>query len=77
MQLADKAINLDAKAKEELTAEVQKLTGVENPNSVYQLLVGLKHRVQVGSLGKTQVLELIKNCKRTCKIRASDAFAVV
>ena len=35
MQLADKAINLDAKAKEELSAEVQKLTGVENPNSVF------------------------------------------
>ena len=64
MQLADKAINLDAKAKEELTAEVQKLTGVENPNSVYQLLGWLETQgYKSDSLGKTQVQELIKTAK--------------
>ena len=60
MQLADKAINLDAKAKEELTAEVQKLTGVENPNSVYQLLDWLETQgYKSDSLGKTQVAAII------------------
>lgn len=64
MQLADKAINLDAKAKEELTAEVQKLTGVENPNSVYQLLGWLETQgYPSDSLGKTQVQELIKTAR--------------
>ena len=68
MQLADKAINLDAKAKEELTAEVQKLTGVENQNSVYQLLDWLETQgYKSDSLGKTQVQELIKTAKEPVK----------
>ena len=68
MQLADKAINLDAKAKEELTAEVQKLTGVENPNSVYQLLDWLETQgYKSDSLGKAQVQELIKTTKEPVK----------
>ena len=68
MQLADKAIGLDAEAKEELTAEVQKLTGVENPNSVYQLLDWLETQgYKSDSLGKTQVLELIKTAKEPVK----------
>lgn len=68
MQLADKAINLDAEAKEELTAEVQKLTGVENPNSVYQLLDWLETQgYKSDSLGKAQVQELIKTAKEPVK----------
>ena len=68
MQLANKAISLDAEAKEELTAEVQKLTGVENPNSVYQLLDWLETQgYKSDSLGKTQVLELIKTAKEPVK----------
>lgn len=68
MQLADKAINLDAKAKEELTTEMQRLTGVENPNSVYQLLDWLETQgYKSDSLGKTQVQELIKTAKEPVK----------
>ena len=68
MQLADKAICLDAEAKEELTAEVQKLTGVENPNSVYQLLDWLETQgYKSDSLGKAQVQELIKTAKEPVK----------
>ena len=68
MQLADKAINLDAKAKEELTAEMKRLTGVENPNSVYQLLDWLETQgYKSDSLGKTQVQELIKTAKEPVK----------
>ena len=68
MQLADKAINLDAEAKEELTAKMQRLTGVENPNSVYQLLDWLeKQGYKSDSLGKAQVQELIKTAKEPVK----------
>ena len=68
MQLADKAIGLDAEAKEELTAEMKRLTGVENPNSVYQLLDWLETQgYKSDSLGKTQVLELIKTAKGPVK----------
>ncbi len=68
MQLADKAINLDAEAKEELTAKMQRLTGVENPNSVYQLLDWLETQgYKSDSLGKTQVQELIKTAKEPVK----------
>ena len=68
MQLADKAIGLDAEAKEELTVEMKRLTGVENPNSVYQLLDWLETQgYKSNSLGKTQVLELIKTAKEPVK----------
>ena len=68
MQLADKAIGLDAEAKEELTAEMKRLTGVENPNSVYQLLDWLETQgYKLDSLGKTQVQELIKTAKEPVK----------
>lgn len=68
MQLADKAIGLDAEAKEELTVEMKRLTGVENPNSVYQLLDWLETQgYKSDSLGKTQVQELIKTAKEPVK----------
>ena len=68
MQLADKAINLDAEAKSKLTTEMQRLTGVENPNSVYQLLGWLETQgYKSDSLGKAQVQELIKTAKEPVK----------
>ena len=68
MQLADKAIRLDAEAKEELTVEMQRLTGIENPNSVYQLLDWLETQgYKSDSLGKAQVQELIKTAKEPVK----------
>ena len=68
MQLADKAIRLDAEAKEELTSEMKRLTGVENPNSVYQLLDWLETQgYKSDSLGKAQVQELIKTAKEPVK----------
>lgn len=68
MQLADKAISLDAEAKEELTTEMQRLTGVENPNSVYQLLDWLETQgYKSDSLGKARVQELIKTAKEPVK----------
>ena len=68
MQLADKAISLDAEAKEELTSEMKRLTGVENTNSVYQLLDWLETQgYKSDSLGKAQVQELIKTAKEPVK----------
>ena len=68
MQLADKAISLDAEAKEELTSEMKRLTGVENPNSVYKLLDWLETQgYKSDSLGKAQVQELIKTAKEPVK----------
>ncbi|MBQ8435811.1 MAG: hypothetical protein IJX24_07380, partial [Oscillospiraceae bacterium] len=60
MELADAAITLDEQSKAKLTSEMQRLTGVENPNSVYQLLDWLeKQGYKSDSLGKAQVQELI------------------
>ena len=68
MQLADKAISLDAEAKEELTVEMKRLTGVENPNSVYQLLDWLETQgYKSDSHGKAQEQELIKTAKEPVK----------
>ena len=68
MKLADAAIGLDAEAKEELATKMQRLTGVENPNSVYQLLDWLESRgYKPDSLGKAQVKELIKTAKEPVK----------
>lgn len=64
MELADAAITLDEQSKAKLTFEMQRLTGVENPNSVYQLLDWLeKQGYKSDSLGKAQVKELIKTAK--------------
>lgn len=64
MELADAAITLDEQSKAKLTSEMQRLTGVENPNSVYQLLDWLdKQGYKSDSLGKAQVQELIKTAK--------------
>ena len=47
---------------------MQRLTGVENPNSVYQLLGWLETQgYKSDSLGKTQVQELIKTAKEPVK----------
>ncbi|MBR7085117.1 MAG: hypothetical protein IKI37_08070, partial [Oscillospiraceae bacterium] len=64
LQLAQNAIALDARIKAELSAEMQKLTGIENPNSVYQLLKWLeKQGYSSDSLGKEQVAELLKTAE--------------
>lgn len=68
MELADAAITLDEQSKAKLTSEMQRLTGIENPNSVYQLLDWLeKQGYKSDSLGKAQVQELIKTAKEPVK----------
>ena len=64
LQLAQNAIALDEHIKTELSAEMHRLTGVENPNSVYQLLKWLEEQgYSSDSLGKEQVAELLKTAE--------------
>ena len=61
MDLVDSAIKLDEESKKNLSAEMCRLTGVENPNSVYQLLRWLEEQgYSSDSLGKKEVAELLK-----------------
>lgn len=61
MELVEAALTLDAQAKATLSAEMRRLTGIENPNSVYQLLEWLKgHGYKSDCLDKAAVRELLK-----------------
>ncbi len=59
--LVDQALRIDEIAKNDLTARLKKLTGLENPNSVSQLKQYLAdHGMVVDSLDKKAAAELIK-----------------
>ena len=61
MALALSAIQIDETISNKLSKEMCRLTGVENPNSVYQLLDWLETQgYKSDSLGKKEVQELIK-----------------
>lgn len=61
-QLVEQAVRMDALSKAELTAEMKKRTGLDNPNSVIQLKTYLaKNGIEVESLGKKDVAALIKD----------------
>lgn len=60
-QMVEQAIQLDAQSRDELSTEMQKLTQLENPNSVAQMKQWLAdHGVEVDSLDKKAVKELLK-----------------
>lgn len=60
-QMVAQAIQLDAKSRDELSAEMQKVTRLENPNSVAQMKQWLAdHGMEVESLDKKAVKELLK-----------------
>ena len=62
--LVEQAVDFDARSREELTREIQELTGLENPNSVVQLKGWLATRgVRSESLDKKAVNELIKEAE--------------
>lgn len=62
MELADNAIAMDERSKEEITRRVKELTSVENPNSVLQMKQWLNENgLEVDSLDKKEVEELAKN----------------
>ncbi|MDD6081653.1 MAG: DNA polymerase [Oscillospiraceae bacterium] len=68
MELADAAIKLDELVKDKLNMDMIRITGVDNPNSVYQLLEWLESKgYKSDSLGKDQVRELIKTAEEPVK----------
>lgn len=68
MELVDAALTLDGQAKAKLSSEMCRLTGVENPNSVYQLLDWLeKQGYASDTLDKAKVKELLKTAKDPVK----------
>ena len=61
MVLVEQAIAIDERSREELSAKMRQLTALENPNSVQQMKEWLtKHGLEVGSLDKKAVKELLK-----------------
>lgn len=62
MPLVDHAIQIDAQSSAELTQKMQKLTALENPNSVAQMKAWLaEHGMEVESLGKKDIKALLKD----------------
>ena len=60
--LIGNALKLDALSREQLTARIEELTGLENPNSVQQLKAWLKSQgVETDDLGKKNVKKLMEN----------------
>ena len=61
LPLVRQAIDMDARSRSELTEAMRHLTELENPNSVQQMKQWLSDNgLEVDSLGKKQVAELIK-----------------
>ena len=65
MDLVKKAIELDEKSRLELITEMEKLTGLENPNSVQQMKMWLSNNgVETESLDKKAIAELQKDAPK-------------
>ena len=61
MDLVNEAIEMDTRSRTELTSDIKKMTGLENPNSVQQMKQWLSNNgLETESLGKKVVAELIK-----------------
>ena len=59
--LVSQAVAMDARSRESLMDELKERTGLENPNSVTQMLGWLEeHGMKTDSLGKKNVQELLK-----------------
>lgn len=62
--LVAQAVAIDARSRESLMDELKERTGLENPNSVTQMLGWLEeHGMKTDSLGKKNVQELLKAAK--------------
>ena len=62
--LAENAIASDARSRDSLMAVLKEKTGLENPNSVIQMIGWLEqHGMKTDSLGKKQVQELLKTAE--------------
>ncbi|WP_455788639.1 DNA polymerase [Acidaminococcus fermentans] len=64
LELARQAVAMDAKSRESLMGALKERTGLENPNSVLQMLDWLEqHGMKTDSLGKKNVQELLKTAQ--------------
>ena len=62
--LAKNAIVIDARSRDSLMAVLKEKTGLENPNSVIQMIGWLEqHGMKTDSLGKKQVQKLLKTAE--------------
>lgn len=62
--LAENAIVIDARSRDSLMAMLKEKTGLENPNSVIQMIGWLEqHGMKTDSLGKKQVEKLLKTAE--------------
>ena len=62
--LVGQAVAMDARCRESLMDELKKKTGLENPNSVIQMIAWLEqHGIKTDSLSKKQVQELLKTAE--------------
>nr|DAR40900.1 MAG TPA: DNA polymerase I [Bacteriophage sp.] len=62
--LVSQAVAMDARCRESLMDELKKKTGLENPNSVIQMIAWLEQNgIKTDSLGKKQVQELLKTAE--------------
>lgn len=61
MELVERAIEMDARSRQELTDAMKRMTALENPNSVQQMKQWLSDNgMETDSLGKKIVAELLK-----------------
>ena len=82
MDVVTNAISMDERVRNVLTARLKDLTGIENPNSVVQMKAWLSGRgIEVESLGKKQVAQLIKetpdDMKEVLRLRQMTAKSSV
>lgn len=64
LELARQAVTMDARSRESLMAALKEKTGLENPNSIIQMLDWLEqHGLKTDSLGKKNVQELLKTAQ--------------
>ena len=67
-ELTEQAIRLDARARDELSREMQALTAIDNPNSTQQMKQWLKaHGLDTETLDKKAVRELIRTAPEPLK----------
>lgn len=68
MELVRQAIAMDTRSRERLTAAMQELTDLENPNSVQQMKQWLaENGLETDTLGKKVVAELLKTVSEPLK----------
>lgn len=82
MELVNNALIIDETTRENLTGLIQKITKLENPNSVVQMKRWFREKgLEIDSLGKKEVSELLKtappNMKKVLELRQQLAKSSV